>query len=678
MKETRQRCVLCLCALLVLIAAQSAAAPTGPTGSGAPSQTRDYETVFAVLAPDGQVVSTTVVDWIRSPQGGPASIFDPGDLADVVNLRGPEAPQVSEAGLTWASDPASVTDINYSGKSSQALPVSIKVAYILNGKEVPPEEAPGSSGRLEIRLSLHNTTIRSQKLQYGASGSPGAGAAAAFSADVCVPMIVQISSDVPLPSYRRIEAPDATTVLVGKDLKVNWMLFPAPDASASLILEGDDIRPAGFDVSVIPAMPPVSGLDVVEQLREFAAGAAALDAAVREAEAGAVQLSEGGLELEKGVAALEDGLRDLARLADAHYAIARTINDGLAGQVLEAPLQLAQLAEADLAILTQIAEGVGSVMSMLPVDLAGGAEGTGGGGLGQAGMAAGFAERIVSGVMDADAAAQAISRALAAQAQTVASAKSASSGALAAAEALAQANPSIAKSPEYAALSSALKKQDAAVNILSAGGRVGFSQAPSLPQLADTARGLASNTAKLKLGAGLVSGYLSNSDELVAQAMQAVAALNAVVYGGEVEGNTIPGMSVLCEGLRQVGAGLHDLKRGTALLAEGGSVEGAELPGMGMTAEGLAAASNGVGAIRDGCEELASGARQLAGGLGRMRKEGTSQMAVELGKGLLEAETGQAVLAAMADRLKVYDSFVGKPEGAMGEVRFLMKIRAAR
>jgi len=254
----------------------------------------------------------------------------------------------------------------------------------------------------------------------------------------------------------------------------------------------------------------------------------------------------------------------------------------------------------------------------------------------------------------------------------------ASSDALAAEDAVARANPSIAKTPEYAALSSALRKQDAAVNILSAGGRVGFSQAPSLPQLADTARGLASNTAKLKLGAGLVSGYLSNSDELVAQAMQAVAALNAVVYGGEVEGNTIPGMSVLCEGLRQVGAGLHDLKRGTALLAEGGSVEGAELPGMGMTAEGLAAASNGVGAIRDGCEELASGARQLAGGLGRMRKEGTSQMAVELGEGLLEAETGQAVLAAMADRLKGYDSFVGKPEGAMGEVRFLMKIRAAR
>ena len=680
MKKTRQRSVLCLCALLVLIAAgrpaigrQSAAlaeatvgsrssTATGEAGSGTLSRIRDYETVFAVLAPDGQVMSTTVVDWIRSPEGGPTSIFDPGDLTDVVNLRGPEVPQVSETGLTWGSDPSQTTDINYSGRSSRPLPVSIKAAYILNGTEVPPEQVVGSSGRLEIRLSLHNTTIRSQKLQHGAFGSPGA--SVAFSADVCVPMIVQISSDVPLPSYRCIDAPGATTVLAGKDLKVNWMLFPAPDASASLILEGDDMSPAGFDVSIIPALPLVSQLDIVDQLREFAAGATALDAAVREAENGASRLAEGQHELEKGIAALEDGLRDLARLADAHYTIARTINDGLAGQVLEAPLELAQLAEADLAILTQIAEGVSSVVSMLPADLLGGN--------------AGFAERVVSGVTDADAAAQTLSRALASQAQTVASAKSAGSDAMAAAEALARANPSIAKSSEYAALSAALKKQDAAVNMLSAGGRVGFSQVPSLPQLAETARGLASNTARLKLGTSLVSGYLSQSDEMIAQAMQAVAALNAVVYGGEVEGNTIPGMGVLCEGLRQIDAGLNDLKRGTVLLAEGGSVEGAELPGMSTTVEGLTAASSGVGTIRGGCEELASGARQLAGGLARMRKEGTSRMADELSKGLAEAEKGQAVLAAMADRLAGYDSFIGKPEGAIGEVRFLMKIKAAK
>jgi hypothetical protein len=189
---------------------------------------------------------------------------------------------------------------------------------------------------------------------------------------------------------------------------------------------------------------------------------------------------------------------------------------------------------------------------------------------------------------------------------------------------------------------------------------------------------LASNTAKLKLGTNLVSGYLSQSDEMIAQAMQAVAALNAVVYGGEIEGNTIPGMGVLCEGLRQIGAGLDDVKRGTVLLAEGGSVDGAELPGMGRAVEGLAAASSGVGAIRGGCAELASGARQLSGGLARMRKEGTSQMATELGNGLAEAEKGQAVLAAMADRLAGYDSFIGKPDGALGEVRFLLKIKAAK
>lgn len=686
---------LCLCALLVLVTlgqpfpVSQRATATEPTirrqslatvaGSAEPralSQIRDYETVFAVLAPDGQVVSSTVVDWIRSPEGGPSTIFDPGELADVVNLRGPEVPHVGETGLTWASDPAKTTDINYSGKSSQALPVSIKVAYILNGKEVSPEQVPGSSGRLEIRLSLQNTTGRSQSRRLGKSGSPGPKGATVFAADTCVPMIVQISSDVPLPSYRHIEAPDATTVLVGKDLKVSWMLFPSPDASASLILEGDEIRPGGFDVSIIPAMPPVPQLDIVDQLREFARGAAMLDASVQEAESGAALLAAGQQELATGVSTLKDGLRDLTRLANAHYAIARTMNDGLTGPATEAPMQLAQLAEADLAILTQIAEGVGSIMSMLPADILGGGGGSDGGGAGQAAL--GFAKRLVASVTDSDAAAQALSKALASQAQTVASARSASSDAVAAAEALAAANPSIAKTAEYAALSAALKKQEAAATMLASGGRSGFSQVPSLGQLSETARGLASNTSQLKLAANLASGYLSQSDEMVAEAMRAVAALNAVVYGGEVEGNTIPGMGVLCEGLKQIGAGLHDLKHATALLAEGGSIEGEELPGMGRAVEGLTAASSGVDAIRGGCDELAAGSRQLADGLSRMRKEGTSKMSTELGKGLREAEKGQAVLAAMEGRLGEYDSFVGKPEGAIGEVRFLLKIKAPK
>ena len=114
-------------------------------------------------------------------------------------------PHLGETGVTWVSDPAQLTDINYSGKSSRPLPMSIRVAYILNGVEVPPGQVPGSSGRLEIRLSLHNTTVRSQRLSYGASGSPGA--SSPRSADVCVPMSVLSSSDVPLPSCRHIDAP---------------------------------------------------------------------------------------------------------------------------------------------------------------------------------------------------------------------------------------------------------------------------------------------------------------------------------------------------------------------------------------------------------------------------------------------------------------------------------------
>lgn len=677
MKQTCQRAFdLRMLAVLCVAIAVGALSMVGPVSGSEPAsalptadaladaawrdqaQMVDYETVYAVLAPDGQVVSTTVVDWIRCPAGGPARVFDPGDLTDVQNVRGPEVPEFAEKGLVWAADPARVTDINYSGKTDRPLPVSVAITYCLDGEEIRPEEVPGCSGRLEIRVGVRNTTGCSRVLP---GGEP---------LDVCVPMIVQISSDVPLPSYRRIDAPEAAAVLVGKSLKVNWMLFPSPDACAVLALEGDDMHPAGFEVSVIPSMPPVPQMDVVDQLRELASALAALDSAIHEAERGAARMADGGREAGVGVAALEEGLRDLARLADAHYMIAKSMDEGLSGPALEAPLRLAELAEADMMILTQIAEGVNSAVSMLPMDLITGF------GDGKPGLAAGFVQGAISQVADADTAAQGLSRALASHAQTAASAKTAGSDGIGALEALAREYPSIAKSSEYAALSAALKKQDNAINMLNTGGRVGFSQVPALSQMAETARALASNTAKLKIGANLASGYLSQSDEIVAQAMQAVAALNAVVYGGEIEGAALPGMDVLCDGLRQIGEGMTELKQGTGLLASGGDVEGQQLPGTGGAAEALREASSGAGAVRDGSQQLAEGLAQLADGLSRMRREGTLRIVAELDHGLREAERGQAILAAMQERLDGYESFIGKPEGARGETRFLLKIRA--
>ncbi len=102
---------------------------------------------------------------------------------------------------------------------------------------MPSSAVPGSSGRLEVTLDLTNKTAREETLSYELHGEN-----ITFMEDICVPMIVQVSTEVPLPEYRRIEAPDATTVLAGKSLNISWTAMPNPAASCTLVLEGDRIN----------------------------------------------------------------------------------------------------------------------------------------------------------------------------------------------------------------------------------------------------------------------------------------------------------------------------------------------------------------------------------------------------------------------------------------------------
>ncbi|MEA4884158.1 MAG: hypothetical protein VB144_11000 [Clostridia bacterium] len=622
--------------------------------AGAQAQMIDYETVFVVLGPDGKGASATLVDWIRSPKGGPASIFDPGQLGDVKNLRGPEVPSVGSSGVKWMSDPSRLTDINYSGVTSKTLPVSIKVRYSLNGRDVKPSEAPGASGKLEIRMDLANNTMRSQQLSYvGADGKR-----VAFNRDVFVPMVVQISTDVMLPEYSRIDAPGAATVLVGKTLKATWMLFPNPDASATLLLEGQNMQPGGFDVSIIPTMPPIPMVDITGQLRELANGADKLDGGLAEAKAGAAKLSDGQIQLGDGIASLRSGAGDLVTLASVHLEIARTMNAALSDPAGSGIRQLAELADADRMIISRLAEGV----SALPIDQ-----------LDQAVNAAGL---LVAGLSDADAGAQSLSRALASYSQVVSSAKSANGEAASALETLARSNPGIAKTPEYAALAAAVRREESIITTAQSGGTVGLTKVSGISTLADSAKALASSTGRLKFGVSLAVGQLSRADEVKAQFMQARDALNAVSHGGEVEGRRLPGMDVLCDGIRRVDSGMGELVRGIGLLADGGTLDGHSVPGIGVAVDALSQLSAGIDKLSAGSADLKAGSAKLSSGLAQMRDEGTSRMKTEVNKGLAEALRGQAEIAAMENRLAEYDTFAGKPEGARGEVRFLIKIKA--
>ena len=46
-------------------------------------------------------------------------------------------------------------DISYEGTSNQQLPVTTKVTYYLDGKEIKPEDLAGKSGKVKIRFDSY-------------------------------------------------------------------------------------------------------------------------------------------------------------------------------------------------------------------------------------------------------------------------------------------------------------------------------------------------------------------------------------------------------------------------------------------------------------------------------------------------------------------------------------------
>ncbi|MBE0477305.1 MAG: hypothetical protein IBX62_09435, partial [Coriobacteriia bacterium] len=174
-------------------------------------------------------------------------------------------------------------------------------------------------------------------------------------------------------------------------------------------------------------------------------------------------------------------------------------------------------------------------------------------------------------------------------------------------------------------------------------------------------------------------------------------------------------------GLGEIAAGLRATAEGAAPLAElpvrfgalasaletlrdGGAVAGRTMPGLVTSSAGLAGVASGISAAGDGVGAAGEGLAMLSElpeMLGELRSTllaledggevagtylpGVSTTAEALGEassgllgGLNDAEFGKEVVELMEDDVGGYDTFLGKPEGATGDVRFVFKFDAVR
>lgn len=112
------------------------------------------ESVYLISDANGNVNKTIVVDHLKN-KDKKDTLEDASNLSDIENVKGKEKFTQSGDKLTWQ---AGGKDIYYQGTATAEPPVTLKVTYYLDGKEISPEDLAGKSGKVKIRFDYTNTT----------------------------------------------------------------------------------------------------------------------------------------------------------------------------------------------------------------------------------------------------------------------------------------------------------------------------------------------------------------------------------------------------------------------------------------------------------------------------------------------------------------------------------------
>ena len=105
--------------------------------AGTESDAGKVETVYVTADANGAVNDVIVSEWLKNATAS-SELSDTTELKNIVNVKGDETFKDNGDGtLTWDAEGA---DIYYQGTTDKQLPVTMKITYTLDGKEISPEE----------------------------------------------------------------------------------------------------------------------------------------------------------------------------------------------------------------------------------------------------------------------------------------------------------------------------------------------------------------------------------------------------------------------------------------------------------------------------------------------------------------------------------------------------------
>lgn len=115
-----------------------------------------YETVYTNLKNDGSERETIVSNWLKDSRLR-QDVLDKTDISNINNVNSYNSPIIKNQNLIWNSNSK---DIYYQGETKKNLPISTKITYYLDGKQISAKDITGKSGKVKIQIKFTNNTKR--------------------------------------------------------------------------------------------------------------------------------------------------------------------------------------------------------------------------------------------------------------------------------------------------------------------------------------------------------------------------------------------------------------------------------------------------------------------------------------------------------------------------------------
>lgn len=665
----------------------SANEPHGSATAAREPSSKD-ETVYVHAAADGTVKSEEVSVTLKNP-GGAEALSDSSNLNDIRSDEGDGVYSGGRSDMVWS---ANGQDVTYKGSTDAEAPISVRVTYELDGREISPEELAGKSGRVTIRYEYENrskTTVEINGVQQEVYTPFVVVTALLLDDDVFSNVSVtnariiedekrsivvgyampglEESLDLPagsagMPSYFELQA-DVKSFSLNSSLTMASPNFlddasfgfdagELTDATESLkaamaqavsgssefaeavdkVAEASGALSMGArELATQTAGLPKSVDQIAQRAQTISAGISQLQAAVKEIDANLLVVINGPGSGSSQSGGLSGAVASVAALKGQAKQLYESLSDHAADGALQGQSYEsgAQLSQLAAQVSAEAAELSGSVQEMQ----------------GAAGQAASSAAQSQAEVAAAQATVQSVDLSSiedpAVRAQIQAQ-LDAASGSLAAAGAAAQ-----------AANDGALALQAASSGVTAgaaAEAEGAFAAASSNGQLTAQGAGEPVTPEQIEMAKRLYEGLSA----LEAGLTQAVQALNVIEQKGLSGGVLAP-------------SGFPALVNGAAQLAQGAAQMSGSAPAL---ADGVGQVSSGSSELSSALEALASGAKELANGLVQLNDQGVVQFADTL-KDKLSKPMNR--FDAVVEAGRQYQNFSGRNEGVKGSVKFVFE-----